>query len=218
MDYLSTVYSREEKPKTKYPKLLAEYIFNNFIGSTNKNLLETGCGRGDLLEEFRKIGLKVKGTDLLANAGSEYQNLEILKNNIEQEKLPFEDNSFDVIFSKSFVEHLYKPDIFFNESMRLLKKNGILITLTPDWEVQVKKFYDDWTHKTPFTKVTLKNLYKVSGFRNIQIDYFKQLPILWKSKILYKASNLISPFISEREKSKLRWIRERQILGIGFKL
>ena len=65
MDYLSTVYSREEKPKTKYPKLLAEYIFNNFIGSTNKNLLETGCGRGDLLEEFRKIGLKVKGTDLL---------------------------------------------------------------------------------------------------------------------------------------------------------
>ena len=182
MDYLTAVYSREEKPKTKYPRLLAEYLFGSFIKSTDKSLLETGCGRGDMLEEFRKIGLKVQGTDLLKSAGLEYEKLEIVRNNIELEKLPFEDSSFDVIFSKSFVEHLYKPDIFFNEAMRVLKKNGILITLTPDWEVQVKKFYDDWTHKTPFTKVTLSNLYRVSGFSNIKVKYFKQLPILWKSK------------------------------------
>lgn len=218
MDYLSTIYSRKNKPKTKYPNLLAQYLYKNYIISNKKFLLETGCGRGDLLEEFRKIGIKVRGTDLLESAGNEYPKLKIFKNNIEKEKLPFVDECFDVVFSKSFVEHLYNPEIFFKESMRVLKKGGVLITLTPDWEVQTHKFFDDWTHKTPFTKITMNNLYEVSGFKEIKIEYFKQLPILWESSLLKKLSNLIAPLIKERENSKLRWIRERQILGIGKKL
>ena len=106
MDYLSTIYSRKNKPKTKYPNLLAQYLYKKYIISNKKILLETGCGRGDLLEEFRKIGIKVKGTDLLESAGNEYPKLEILKNNIEKEKLPFIDEYFDVVFSKSFVENI----------------------------------------------------------------------------------------------------------------
>ena len=102
--------------------------------------------------------------------------------------------------------------------MRVLKKGGVLITLTPDWEVQMHKFFDDWTHKTPFTKITMNNLYEVSGFKEIKIEYFKQLPILWESSLFKKLSDLIAPLIKERENSKLRWIRERQILGIGKKL
>ena len=63
----------------------------------------------------------------------------------------------------------------------------------------------------------MENLYTVSKFKIIEINYFKQLPLLWKNKTLNKLSYLLAPIIPEREKSKLRWIRERQILGVGTK-
>ena len=63
----------------------------------------------------------------------------------------------------------------------------------------------------------MTRLYHLAGFKFNEIKYFKQLPILWNNKLLLLISNILAPFINEREKSKLRWIRERQILGIGFK-
>ena len=217
MDYLSTVYSRLERPKTKYPKKLAYKLFKDYIKRKNCNFLEVGCGNCDLLNEFSKIGLDVVGTDLLKSAGREYPHIKVFQNNIEQEKLPFSDESIDFIFSKSVVEHIYNPQIYFEETYRVLKKGGALITLTPDWEVQKNKFFDDWTHKTPFSIVTMERLYNLAGFKFNEVKYFKQLPILWNNKLLSFISNMLAPFIMEREKSKLRWIRERQILGIGFK-
>ncbi len=218
MDYLSVVYSRKEKPKTKYPSKLANFLFNKFVKDKNKLFLEVGCGNCDLLSEFSNLGLNVKGTDLLKSAGKDYPDIRVFQNNIEKDPLPFEDESFDCIFSKSFVEHVYNPQTYFLEAHRVLKKNGILITLTPDWEVQKNKFFDDWTHKTPFSKVTMTRLYNFSGFDSIKVGYFKQLPILWNNSLLETLSNLIAPLIFEREKSKLRWIRERQILAVGTKL
>jgi ubiquinone/menaquinone biosynthesis C-methylase UbiE len=72
------------------------------------------------------------------------------------EKLPYEDNFFDVIYSKSVIEHFHYPDIIFNEAYRVLKPGGIIITLTPEWQYIYKSFYEDFTHRTPFTSVSLK--------------------------------------------------------------
>ena len=218
LDYLSILYSRQEKPKTNYPSKLSRYIFDNFIKKKNKSLLEIGCGNCDMLNEFSLLGLKVQGTDIVESAGHEYPDIKVIENDIEKDGLPFEKNKFDIIFSKSVVEHIYNPEVFFKETFKVLKRNGILITLTPDWEVQKNKFFDDWTHKTPFTKVTMKRLYTISGFSDVRVNYLKPLPILWNSTFLYKLSNLLAPFIKEREQSKLRWVRERQILGIGVKI
>ncbi len=217
MDYLSIVYDRKLKPKTSYPSLLAREVFRRFNLKKGSSFLEIGCGNGDLLNEFMLLGLNVSGTDLLSSAGMDYPELKIVQNDIEREPLPFESNSQDVIFSKSVVEHIYNPECLFNEALRVLKPGGILITLTPDWELQTKKFFDDWTHKTPFTIVTMERLYSLAGFVSLKIEYFKQLPILWNKKFLLKISNILALFIREREKTKLRWIRERQILGCGFK-
>lgn len=44
--------------------------------------------------------------------------------------LPFRDNTFDVVFSRCVIEHLYNPWMFLSEAHRTLKRNGELIILT----------------------------------------------------------------------------------------
>ena len=46
--------------------------------------------------------------------------------------LPFSNESFDVIVSLQVIEHLKKPESFFKETKRVLKKEGVLIISTPN--------------------------------------------------------------------------------------
>lgn len=50
--------------------------------------------------------------------------------------LPFDDNSFDIIYSSHFLEHLTKDEglFFLNETYRILKVNGIIRIVVPDLE------------------------------------------------------------------------------------
>lgn len=212
MDYLDVVYSRSSKPQTQYVSQYVSYLIKEFSLIKSSSLLELGCGNCDVLCEFKKYGFNVTGLDNCPSSGKD-QGVPVLQHDLNL-PLPFADSSYDIVFNKSLVEHLSDPSIIFFESYRVLKPGGKLIIMTPDWEVQMSKFYDDWTHKTPFTIYTMKNLSSLAQFSPTStIQYFKQLPILWKSPTLSLLSNLVAPLIPIRTKSKLRWLRERQILA-----
>lgn len=222
MDYLSVIYDRQLRPKTAYVTRYAEFIVSMLkskfgLSPNGRTLVEMGCGNCDILNEFHALGFSVKGVDSVASAGFEYPHIPVVLADIDGKRLPFLDNSVDVIFSKSVIEHLYHPEAFLRECYRCLKTDGVLITMTPDWEVQYKKFFDDWTHKRPFTLYTMTNIYSLFNFRLEYIAYFKQLPILWHSPLLIFLSNLIAPLVPLRTRSKVRWLRERQILAFGQK-
>ena len=96
----------------------------------------------------------------------------------------------------------------------VLKPEGILITLTPDWEVQYRKFFDDYTHVTPFTLYSLNEIQKACGFTGVEVFKFRQLPILWKYPILNILSAVVSPFVPLRTKNKfLRWSWELMLVS-----
>ena len=132
--------------------------------------------------------------------------------------LPFSDNYFDVIYSKSFLEHLNNPGAFLEEANRVLKPGGLFLCLVPDWESQYKIFYDDVTHKTPFTKVALSQILKINNFEKTKVYKFRQLPIVWKYPVLNYFCAAISPFIPVRVENKfLRWSRELMLIGSAYK-
>lgn len=217
-NYLSVVYDEKSHPYNDYPMKLCSYLFNLFELKKGMKLLEPGCGRGDFLSNFKKLDLDVEGVDISSESLNFDNDLKIKLCDIEKEKLPFSNDTFDVVFSKSFIEHLSKPEKYLEEAFRVLKPGGILLTLVPDWESNYKKYFDDFTHKSPFTKIALEDAYKMFGFSDINVFKFRQLPIVWKYPILNFFCAAISPLIPVRVENKFfRWSRELMLVGSGVK-
>ena len=74
------------------------------------------------------MGINVKGADISDEALSYVDDIDIKICDLEANGLPYDNDSFDIIYSKSFIEHLSKPEIFLNEAYRVLKKGGLLLT------------------------------------------------------------------------------------------
>jgi len=217
-DYLNVVYSEEKRPYTEYPQQLAKYLFDCFNMKEKTSMLEIGCGRGEMLQNFKDLGLDVKGIDLSPEAPGFNKNIEIKVGNVEKNALPYDDNTFDIVYSKSVLEHLICPEKYMEEAYRVLKPNGIILTLVPDWEANYRTYFDDYTHKTPFTKISLENILKVHNFNNVDVYKFRQLPLLWKYPLLNYVSAAIAPFVPVRTKNKfLRWSREIMLIGSAKK-
>ena len=218
IDYIANIYNETERPKTAYPGKLAEYLTRYAELKPGMTLLEIGCGRCEFLHGFADCGLNVTGVDISPKAGEYAPEFNIHIANIEKETLPFPDCSFDVVYSKSLIEHLWEPEKYFHEAWRVLTFGGTLLTLVPDWESCYKIYFDDYTHRTPFSKVTLSNLYRMCGFSDIFVKRFRQLPITWKYPWINIISGMIAPFVPVRtQASFFRWSRELMVIGIGKK-
>lgn len=216
-DYLEVVYEKDAKPYTSYPSKLCQHLFQRFNLKKGDRLLDLGCGRGEFLKGFASLGLNSEGLDCCKSALELSKEYKIEICDFENQKLPYTDNHFDVIFCKSVVEHSYYPDKIFKEARRILRPNGKFIVMTPDWESVYKTFYEDHTHRTPFTAASLKNIYSISDFKQTRVVKFRQLPLLWKFPFLTIFSKIIA-MISPRSKIKaIRFSKEVMLLGIAEK-
>ncbi len=218
-DYLKVVYDTKSHPQTTYPGKLCSYLFHTFQMKRGQKFLEPGCGRGEFLEEFNKLGLECFGIDLSEYSGTMCPDVNVTKKvDLENDRWPFPDNHFDIIYNKSLMEHLRNPDRFLNEARRVLKPGGKILCLIPDWESNYKTYFDDFTHRTPFTSVSLNDIYQISDFKNIKVYKFRQLPIVWRHPFINIFCELISPFIPVRTKNKFfRWSRELMLIGYAEK-
>lgn len=196
-EYLSKIYSLDRRPITKYPSQLAKFLFSNYMQDINKEdikLLDLGCGRGDMLRAFKNLGLNVFGADLSKESVKLNKPIKITQLDIEKDRIPkVFINQFDIVFSKSLIEHLREPMKFFINAKKILKKNGILIVMTPSWvHHKFGPFYLDFTHVTPFTLQSLRDIAVLNNLQVIKVDYFYQLPIVWKYNYFKLFSKIVS--------------------------
>jgi len=217
-DYLEVVYSEKERPYTDYPAELCRHLFKRFRMAPGMAFLEAGCGRGEFLKGFRDLGLDACGVDISEKAPGLSSGIPVKVSDIEKDGIPYEDDSFDVVYSKSVLEHFRDPERYLGEAKRVLKPGGMLITLVPDWESCHKIYFDDHTHRSPFSVVSLKDIYEMHGFIDIEVFKFRQLPLVWKYPVLNYLCSVVAPFVPARTKIKaLRWSRELMLVGYGIK-
>lgn len=192
-NYLSHIYSEERRPISNYPLELAKLIIKRNHIKTNANLLDAGCGKGDLLKAFKKNNLNVEGVDLSEESVKFLSPIKVYQKNLEREIIEERENYYDIIFSKSLIEHLNSPLKFIRNCKSLLKDNGCLVIMTPSWyHHKFGPFYLDFTHVTPFTLQSLRDIALLNDYKIISVDYFYQLPIIWKFKFVSLISRLVS--------------------------
>ncbi len=99
--------------------------------SAGLKVLEAGAGTGRLTERLVKTGAEVTALDIspemLARLKKRCPQAEAVEGDMEA--MPFEDGSFDRVFSSMAMVHLKKPDHFLDECYRVLKDDGLLVLL-----------------------------------------------------------------------------------------
>ena len=86
--------------------------------------------------------------------------------------------------------------------------------------VDMKVYFDDHTHRTPFTVNSIRDALNMFGFINVNAELFYQLSILWRYPSLKLSSWSIRFLLPVTLKSKIKFIRwscELMVLGYGTK-
>ncbi len=219
-NYLKTVYNEKARPLTSYPGIFAKELTKRFKLAPGTKLLDLGCGRGEFGRAFKEQGLIVEGADIETDTEFLPKDFPVKNFDFTTERFPYEDESFDVVFSKSTIEHAYEPKNFLEEQKRILKKGGRIIVMTPDWMTQINIFWNDYTHKRPFTTTGLKHALLAFDFKDVHTELFYQYPLYWKFPsliIIAKILQLLGPVRKLHKNKLMRWSRELMILGTGTK-
>jgi 2-polyprenyl-6-hydroxyphenyl methylase/3-demethylubiquinone-9 3-methyltransferase len=104
-----------------------------FENSHGKRLLDLGCGGGLLAEEFTLMGFDVTGIDPsdklieVARSHAAQSGLKINYLTGNGDKLPYENETFEVVACCDVLDHVQEWDTVIGEIARVLKPDGIFI-------------------------------------------------------------------------------------------
>lgn len=102
------------------------------LSNENKKILDLGCGEGTRLSLISDTGT---GIDISGKAISlarkKFPKLNFVIGNLE--KLPFNNESFDLVYSAYVFEHLRDHLEVISEAKRVLKKDGNFVIICPNY-------------------------------------------------------------------------------------
>ncbi len=164
--------------------LVLEFLEKNY--PKDAHIIDLGCGPGHWLVNLYEAGFKnIHGVDIQNFLlFPEVKNLDVFRQaDLNTGKLPFPDNSVDVVLCMQVFEHLENAFHFERECRRVLKPGGMLILSYPyGWSIQSRlKFlfkgnvigyrmensHINFLTKDIFSKCFLKD------FRIVREEYFR---------------------------------------------
>jgi SAM-dependent methyltransferase len=139
---------------------LAEEIIENWMSkmTTCASVLDLGCGTGFCQSMFEKWNVSYEGICLgedFLEAGKHGRNVKKMDFNF----LDYEDNSFDLLFSRHSLEHSPMPLLTLMEWARVSKNWLGLVLPAPEWYT-----YRGHNHYAVMNMEQIRNLLDVSGW------------------------------------------------------
>ena len=164
----------------QYDLKLCQYLYTRFGMKKRRKLLDVGCGAGNHVKSFRKLGLHVWGVDK-ACKGHFTKTVDL-----ETQPLPFPDNTFDYVFCKSVIEHVRDAYKLRLEITRVLRVGGLLVLMTP----VVNKFWHSYLEHI--------NEFHPKSDGGFTCELFYQFPFVWKYPFLKFLPKLIAKVVPDR--------------------
>jgi SAM-dependent methyltransferase len=134
------------------------------------NLLEVGCGTGNVSSYLAGKGYIVTGCEFY-QAAFLFSWPGFQRVNADANRLPFEDNTFDVVGLFDVIEHLDNDISPLKEACRVLRDGGIAVITVPAGE-ELWSWVDEASfHKRRYTKNKLKMVLSEALLEPCKIDY-----------------------------------------------
>ncbi len=109
------------------------------------------------------------------------------------------DGSVDAVFASNLVEHLEvdQAETMVREVRRVLTEEGRLILIQPNFRISPERYFDDYTHRSIWTDVSLADFLRSEGYTVDRVQA-RFLPLTVKSRLpihpLLIKMYLASPF------------------------
>jgi len=126
-----------EDASSPWYELVQEYIGD----VTNQRVLEVACGRGGFVRQLTRAGARVIGCDFSA-AALNAAHTKLLAPGMKStsalvqgdaQKLPFQNETFDIVISCETIEHLPQVQNAICEMHRVTRRGGKLFLTTPNY-------------------------------------------------------------------------------------
>lgn len=168
-----------------YVKDREEVALSCIESINNKKILDLGCGEGNLVRTLARQAKEVVGTDIAENRlkiakkkSREFANVSYLTADLD-ERLPFKNNSFDIVFMIGVLEYVLDPYHTLQEVKRVLKPNGIFIFEVPNLAFLPERFkllvgiLPSWPDATGWQGGRLHNFTYSSAIRLVETEGFE---------------------------------------------
>ena len=124
------------KPNYQY---ILELVQNASSDTKYKNvkILDFGCGVGEVVESGLDMSLDIYGTDTFEGYYENWKdnlpsNIKDRISRIQNNKMEYDDNTFDFVISNQVFEHIRYPLDSYKEIARVLKPGGIFYAIFPN--------------------------------------------------------------------------------------
>jgi len=166
-----------------------------FLGGGGKKILDAGCGAafsalllfGEKLKHHHYVGIDISGSIGLARRRFEEEGIPgvFLQGNIMD--VPFEDQSFDIVFSEGVLHHTDSVELAIEKLSKKLKAGGRFLFYVYGKKAVLREFTDDhirsylkdmtdeeaWESLKPLTKLGI-----TLGETEMEIDIPEDIPFL----------------------------------------